>query len=855
MAKKIPFKISARTARLIGRQNFPNPEGAIIELVKNSYDADANTCIVIFDNKYSEIPQSLTITEYNELSGESKLISEFFTINQGNNSYDYSNTSRDNGESRLQEKTEQLLKLFQTKCQIHIIDNGEGMTNEIIEKFWMTIGTQNKKEEYITQRGRIKTGEKGIGRFALDKLGDKAEMLTAPDPKVYTEIAANTSYFWEVNWSDFEGEAKTLDQIDANLIDLHDNNFFESIIGLLPNTAISQDAIDSENGNGFTSAEFQTGTVITIKNPRNLWSDNVIKKLFRNLEVLIPPREESIFNLFLFSTLNPKKYGKILPSICDDYDYKVVAKAGIDGKVTIEIFRNEFDIIDLPDDFFERELFSRKNFLRSDFKKKSIKVTRTIEQLAKGLKDVDAKGVLENLGSFGFTLYFMKASASRKDREVFHYKEFNAASRRAWFSQFGGIKLFRDNFRVRPYGEIDNPAFDWLQLGERATRSPSSIGQKDRGDWRVRPNQISGIIDISRVTNINFEDTSSRYGLQENSAFSYFSEIIKGLIGVFENDRSIIGRELRDYYEETHEDERKEGEAAEAKERVKKKRNKKQKTQEDEDAEILLEYSEALEEQLEELRDEGRLLRILASNGLVIASFTHELRGIEDKLDDRISEVKDYLQPVIDLEKISSLEEYKNPLIMLDEIEQQDRKLREWLYYSLETLKKDKRKRDAINLIEYFKDYKDNWKLACESRGVELMINLPDIEELKIRFFEGELDSILNNILINSMDAFKRPGAPVEREINITLSIQDTDIKIDYIDSGPGLSEDILIPDSIFEPFVTTKRDPLTGQETGYGLGMWIVKMFVRDNNGEVKILDISKGFGLSIIFFGKYHG
>lgn len=48
---KIPFKVSARTARLIGLENFSTEEGAIIELVKNTYDADANKCILIFDLK------------------------------------------------------------------------------------------------------------------------------------------------------------------------------------------------------------------------------------------------------------------------------------------------------------------------------------------------------------------------------------------------------------------------------------------------------------------------------------------------------------------------------------------------------------------------------------------------------------------------------------------------------------------------------------------------------------------------------------------------------------------------------------------------------------------------------------
>jgi len=44
---QIPFNVSARTAKLIGLENFSNEEGAIIELVKNTYDADAENCILI----------------------------------------------------------------------------------------------------------------------------------------------------------------------------------------------------------------------------------------------------------------------------------------------------------------------------------------------------------------------------------------------------------------------------------------------------------------------------------------------------------------------------------------------------------------------------------------------------------------------------------------------------------------------------------------------------------------------------------------------------------------------------------------------------------------------------------------
>ena len=41
---RIPFNVSAKTARLIGRENVSNLEGALIELIKNTYDADAKKC-------------------------------------------------------------------------------------------------------------------------------------------------------------------------------------------------------------------------------------------------------------------------------------------------------------------------------------------------------------------------------------------------------------------------------------------------------------------------------------------------------------------------------------------------------------------------------------------------------------------------------------------------------------------------------------------------------------------------------------------------------------------------------------------------------------------------------------------
>ncbi len=64
---KIPFKVSARTARLIGRENIASSKGAIIELVKNGYDADSKISIVYFDNKFSTILNAISSQYVQEL--------------------------------------------------------------------------------------------------------------------------------------------------------------------------------------------------------------------------------------------------------------------------------------------------------------------------------------------------------------------------------------------------------------------------------------------------------------------------------------------------------------------------------------------------------------------------------------------------------------------------------------------------------------------------------------------------------------------------------------------------------------------------------------------------------------------
>lgn len=92
------------------------------------------------------------------------------------------------------------------------------------------------------------------------------------------------------------------------------------------------------------------------------------------------------------------------------------------------------------------------------------------------------------------------------------------------------------------------------------------------------------------------------------------------------------------------------------------------------------------------------------------------------------------------------------------------------------------------------------------------------------------------------------------RNILITLHSTEKEIIIDYFDSGKGLSKDIENPYDIFEPLYTTKRHKNTGEEIGTGLGMWIVKTIVKDNDAILNLMyPKNGGFGLRITFIKKY--
>jgi Signal transduction histidine kinase len=852
VAKKIPFKVSARTARLIGRENVSNFDGAIIELIKNSYDAIASACVIFFNNKYNSIPETLNEYEYKQFVNEHDLIKEYYLENKEDGQFTIKK------EIKKLESFE-LLKFFRTKNELYIIDNGTGMTEETIEKYWMTIGTNNKESDFIGTDGRVKTGAKGIGRFALDRLGSKCVMVTLPKN-------SQSGSKWRVNWNEFEKNEANIDDVYAEIENIDEKQFLEEIAEVLSDYR-QKLVIKLEDKTELI--QFNNGTLFKISDLRDDWDDFFVEKLYSNLETLIPPTEENVFNAFLFSSLIKEKYGQIQSVLCDDYDYKIEAKVIDDQNVNITIHRNEFDIPSIDKDLFglpdmKEKPFDQETLLNGFHTKKY-----NIRQLLKGYDQ--NKELFNELGPFNFTLYFLKRSnGTQSDRKKFFNKIVSGPSRVKILDKFGGIKLYRDFFRIRPYGEPGGDSFDWLKLGDRADKSPG--GPTQSGGGRLRPNQVLGIINISRLTNINFEDKSSREGLQENESFVLFKELITNIINLLESDRSKIMKNMQILHSHKNVEDEKKKQGTELATKIVKLREEQKNRQEDNNEHfhdkeskvddesnhkqaeennqknLLADSLVIIAEENKELQNELQLSRTLASTGLVITSFAHELQNLSVKIERRTDDFIKILEPLLDKNVLIGLEDFKDPYVFIEDIRKQDEKLKYWLDFALRAIKKDKRTLIKVELFKVLEEFKNSWEFILNERSITMNIPLKQNRNCYIRMFETDIETLLNNLLTNSFNAFNRRDASGEKNITIEISSNASYLELIYKDSGPGLSTEITDPYEILNPFFTTKRDR-SGKEIGTGMGMWLIKSVVEYYNGDIVIFNERPGFRIKFRF------
>lgn len=759
---EVPFAISARAAKLIGMENFANAEGAVVELVKNGYDADADICVVVAD-----IRQTVS-------------------------------------ESRL-----------------YIIDNGCGMTSETIVKHWMTIGTNDKLVNERTKgKNRIKSGAKGIGRFALNRLGRKAEMITFTDSK--------GGWLWSVDWLSFE-RANVLSDIKATL----DPISIEEAKRKISNFGLDRLPITD----WFVEKCFH-GTILCISDLIDEWEETNLNSLQKNLENLIPEHVHSVFGLYLFNMQDLTWGGKINPAEYDEFDYKVTAKYEGGRTINVNIERNELNVSLLETNYsrvFTRKDMQKEPYRIEDFHKKTVGHVLTVNDNVK-------QELLDKVGSFTFSFYFIKNSTQdERDKDglkKYPYNIVDSSYRKAWLSKFGGVRIFRDDFRVRPYGENGN---DWLDLGRRQAQSPGGAGQK-LGGYRIRPNQIAGVVNISRINNPSFEDKSSREGIQENDAFALFKNLLLKIISVFELDRNYIMYNLSEQYKVEHPVEQR------AKDIVKKAlQYNEEQSEKNKDIKILASSYQSLEQELEDKEKELAMIRSLASMGISVATFNHELRSIMQRLLPRNELLRSILMKNLPVERFEG-QRFGNPYKELDIMKGEDEKLYNWLQYSLHSIQRNKRDKKKIYLSDYFQRFTESWHPTLSKKNISIELKLNGIDKAAVNAIEMDLDSVYNNFVANSINAFLKSREESKR-ININVFNDHGYVVVDFIDNGCGLSPEYQNnPDVIFNAFETSTVDN-KNNKIGTGMGLFIAKGVIEKiPDSSIALLSVKKGFGIRTI-------
>ena len=702
--EELKYIIEDRTiAELLGVQNFTNAESAILELVKNAYDAEVLNLTIKFN--------------------ENQLIIE---------------------------------------------DDGIGMSAEDIKKYWMHIGKSEKKYNIIDKnnKNRVLAGSKGLGRFALARLGESV--------RLFSKKENNNSVVWSTDWN-----SSKLD---------YDNTFNK------------------------------IGTKIIIDNLRDKWRKKKIENLVDFLQKIYNDDSMKIKLLYNNEEKVIKKYflEPILGENCTTninlfYD-------SIKRNLTIEIKSDEFQEeakkycpnIDLK---FQNFIINLSDELKGDF----------------DLDNNEIDTVLTEIGNFKAQFYFYIAS-STQEMEKFLYKYKIIPTPLKY-----GIILYRNAFGISSYEGNK----DWLGLGKRARKSPAAASHPT-GAWRVRENQLSGMIEIDKKNNKKLQDLSNRQGLEENIYYQVFIEIINRGIKEFERYRQEIIRKIVKNNKNSLKLEKKESIIS----KIISNPKSLEKLSIDDKKELVIELKNDRDLQIKSEKDKKeieerykydvQILNVLATNGLKASSIAHEMKNDRNIIafnnEYIIDALKEYkMWDILNTEDKTKLE-YKNVPYLLDKNTTTTKKILLFIDSMLDNIEKSQFQIGLKNIVDIVDKIKEIWKKDYSWINIEIKSD----RNIDFELSEDILHVVFDNLILNSIQQNEE-----KQNLDIKIYIEQIEslIKFKYTDNGKGLEKKYLLnPKKILEVHETTRKN-------GHGLGMWILNNTVNISGGEILSIKGEEGF------------
>jgi len=712
---------------MLGEQLIKNERIALIELIKNAYDADSDWVKISFVNFCEDFG----------IKPSSKIIIE---------------------------------------------DAGYGMSSDVIKKHWLNPATPEKLRRKLkndkTPKGRIIQGEKGIGRFAILKLGRKVKIISRAE-------GTNTENVVEYDFSKYDDDFLTENN---KAKDLFIDDLEVSLLSRKPEIIKSQNVLLGLHNIPRESK----GTIIEISNLKGSWSEKKVEMVYRDITRLESifmekagktkrHRHEGAFEVFFYRDNKWEKYHE---------DYLETLNDLLQERSVVKIEDGKYDESKME---FRFSLDGKPKVLKlSDPELTGLKVFK--DRFGSGGKILDDRKT--ECGSFVFGFYIFDFSSQTPLKYQLDKKEKSIIRDHR-------IYLYRDGIRVYPYGE---PEDDWLRIDMyRGTISAGHFLSND---------QVVGYVKIGHKENSKLKDKTSREGLiDEGNATEDFIALLQSILAYVRQKpyaRYREGLENRKAHDIHSSDQVNKG-FSEIKLAVRDDRKTLDlvsKTEKEYRAErnYLIQRAETTED--------------LAGVGLSVETASHDIMAIMGKALLSIDSItKDMLHnDDIDTEELNK--ELHSLRGMLSFIESQLKDIQ--LLF-----KSSKQRRRNIKTKEILEKVERIYRGLLKKEHIKL-----NIREIGQPLIAKTTDAVLLQLFLNLFDNSVYWLQQVSRtEKAIEIHLDGNKGQMIFSDNGPGVNKDDA--PYIFQPFYSGKG------EEGRGLGLYIARQLLERNDYAINLADL----------------
>lgn len=773
------FKVTARTILELGSELISSDAIAFYELIKNGIDAGSGNGVTISFNivmsqrDYRESKSQILRAINGEDDGsldfddlKERLSEKLHT--EAENLWDVANeciVMADTYEALL----DALLKIDDLNS-ITISDTGSGMSMTELDSVFLVIGTSSRKSEIdaAIAGGKSRTpflGEKGIGRLSAMRLGDSLSVRTTRTTEKYYNLI-------DIDWSEFDDASKMIEDIDVKPRRGHKKSD--------PNSS---------------------GTDIKIGKLNADWTERRVERLaIDDFSLLANPLgKNSGQRIAVFWNKKRVNIRRLEKSFLSH------ANALVRGKYRITDTGPELELrIELNNIGFEHPQEVSIEIATADVLHGAL-VGPKAKRRRMNKRDVDYSA-LNRVGPFDFELHWFNRSILRKGKSTGDYQAL-----RNLLDQWMGVRLYRDNFRVYPYGSEND---DWLELDKTALASKG---------YALNRIQLVGQVEIGRLQNPHLIDQTNREGLRQTPEEAILKETIQFAVERLRDEMNRITKEQKDAKRPLLADETK---TADLEKRMKTTIQSIRKVVPSEHREIIRElelmreefsrYAAQTRERIAEMEKDADQMLAMAGVGLMVEVVAHELtRSAEDALD-VLNSLKHKIVPDEVRRRLESLRASMTSI---------SKRLR-----ILDPLSVTGRQRkERFNLDELLNDILEAHEAQFERHQVELNILMPN-KSVQVFAVKGMIVQVVENLISNSiywMDVEKQRKMSFKPVL--TISLENNPPRIRFSDNGPGVSKQY--KDRIFDLFFSLKD-----KSRRRGLGLYIAREAAEHNGGALML-------------------